>query len=62
MRQVTILGATGSIGQSTLDIIARHRDQFELYALTANSNHLKMQQLCQQFEPRFVVMSDADSA
>ena len=62
MRQVTILGATGSIGQSTLDIIARHRDHFELYALTANSNHLKMQQLCQQFEPRFVVMSDADSA
>jgi len=62
MRQVTILGATGSIGQSTLDIITRHRDQFALYALTANSNHLKMQQLCQQFEPRFVVMSDADSA
>jgi 1-deoxy-D-xylulose-5-phosphate reductoisomerase len=62
MRQVTILGATGSIGQSTLDIIARHGDQFALYALTANSNHLKMQQLCRQFEPRFVVMSDADSA
>jgi len=62
MRQVTILGATGSIGQSTLDIIARHRDRFTLYALTANSSHVKMQQLCRQFEPRFVVMSDADSA
>ena len=40
MKQVTILGATGSVGQSTLDIIARHRDRFALYALTANDNEL----------------------
>ena len=62
MKQITILGATGSIGQSTLDIVARHPDLYALYALTANSNHLKMQQLCRQFEPPFVVMRDADSA
>ena len=57
-----MLGATGSIGQSTLDIVARHPDQYRLYALTANSNYQKMVQLCRQFEPRFAVMSDPDSA
>ena len=62
MKQITILGATGSIGQSTLDIVARHPDLYALYALTANSNHQKMQQLCRQFEPPFVVMRDDDSA
>jgi len=62
VKQVTILGATGSIGRSTLDIVARHPDLYALYALTANSNHQKMQQLCRQFEPPFVVMRDADSA
>ena len=57
-----MLGATGSIGQSTLDIVARHPDRFRLYALTANSNHQKMVQLCRQFEPAFAVMSNPDSA
>jgi 1-deoxy-D-xylulose-5-phosphate reductoisomerase len=61
MKQVTILGATGSIGRSTLDILARHRDRFSLYALTANRNHQQMRQLCRQFEPRYVVMSDDES-
>ena len=62
MKQITILGATGSIGQSTLDIIALHPDRFELYALTANTNQQKMLQLCHRFKPNFVVMRDPDSA
>ena len=62
MKQLTILGATGSIGQSTLDIVARHPDLYALYALTANRNHQKMLQLCRQFEPVVVVMADTDSA
>ncbi len=62
MKQVTILGATGSIGQSTLDIIARHPDRFELHALTANTSQQKMLQLCHRFKPKFVVMRDSDSA
>lgn len=57
-----MLGATGSIGQSTLDIVARHPDRYSLYALTANNNHQKMLQLCRQFAPRFAVMRDVDSA
>jgi 1-deoxy-D-xylulose-5-phosphate reductoisomerase len=62
LKQVTILGATGSIGQSTLDIIARHPDRYSLYALTANNNHQKMLQMCRQFRPRFAVMRDQESA
>jgi 1-deoxy-D-xylulose-5-phosphate reductoisomerase len=62
VKRVTILGATGSIGRSTLDIIALHPDLYTLYALTANDNHRKMQELCRRFEPAFVVMRDADSA
>jgi 1-deoxy-D-xylulose-5-phosphate reductoisomerase len=62
VKQITLLGATGSIGQSTLDIVAQHPDRYALYALTANSNHSKMQQLCRQFHPRYAVMGDADSA
>ncbi len=57
-----MLGATGSIGQSTLDIVARHPDRYSLYALTANNNHQKMLQLCRQFAPRFAVMRDVKSA
>ncbi|MDH3386936.1 MAG: 1-deoxy-D-xylulose-5-phosphate reductoisomerase [Gammaproteobacteria bacterium] len=62
MKLLTILGATGSIGQSTLDIVARHRDQYALYALTANNNLDKMIELCRRFEPRYAVMRDAHCA
>ena len=62
MKQITLLGATGSIGQSTLDIVALHPADYELFALTANSNWQKMEQLCRRFTPSFAVMSDASSA
>ncbi len=62
MKQITILGATGSIGRSTLDIVARHRESYSLYALTANRNVDKMQRLCRRFEPRVAVMRDENSA
>jgi 1-deoxy-D-xylulose-5-phosphate reductoisomerase len=62
MITLTLLGATGSIGQSTLDIVARHRDRYVIHALTAHDNHEKMLELCRRFEPRYVVMADADSA
>jgi 1-deoxy-D-xylulose-5-phosphate reductoisomerase len=60
--QVTILGATGSIGQSTLDIIERHADRYAVYALTANTNVASMSRLCRAFKPRYAVMSDEISA
>lgn len=62
MQSVTILGATGSIGQSTLDIIAAHPDQFRVEALTAGSNIKKLYQHCLQFKPRFVAVLDPDLA
>ena len=60
--QITLLGATGSIGQSTLDIVARHPGRYRIYALTANNSCDKMAQLCRRFQPRFAVMRDENSA
>jgi 1-deoxy-D-xylulose-5-phosphate reductoisomerase len=62
MKQITILGATGSIGSSTLDVIARHPDKYDLYALTANTNVEQMANICRSYRPRYAVMSDAQSA
>jgi len=62
MKQVTILGATGSIGSSALDVIARHPDRYALHALTANTNVKQMAKICQIHRPRYAVMSDQQSA
>jgi len=56
--KVTILGATGSIGRSTLDVIARHPDRFEAFALTANERIDDLARLCAEFRPRFACVSD----
>jgi len=61
-RSLCILGATGSIGQSTLDVQARHPDRFSLYAVTANSQVDKMVQICRQHRPRVAVMACEASA
>ncbi len=62
MKRVTILGATGSIGSSALDVIARHPDRYALHALTANTNVEQMVEICQVHRPRYAVMSDRQSA
>lgn len=62
IRQITILGSTGSIGESTLDVIARHPDRFQAFALTANNNTEKMLSQCRRFQPRYAVMLDTESA
>src|SRR5690606_40275516 len=61
-RSVTVLGATGSIGVSTLDVIRRHPDRFSVYALTAGTRFQEMAALCREFKPAFAVMADADAA
>ena len=58
MKAITILGATGSIGLSTLDVIARHPSRFKVFALTANHSVDKLLQQCLQFQPRYAVMAD----
>ena len=58
--RVVVLGSTGSIGVNTLDVIARHPDRFEAFALTASSNIEVMAAQCAQFRPVFSVMANAE--
>ncbi|WJG08530.1 1-deoxy-D-xylulose-5-phosphate reductoisomerase [Aliiglaciecola sp. LCG003] len=58
MQNITILGATGSIGQSTLDVIALHPDKFNVVALTAHSNIDKLIEQAKTCQPEFLVISD----
>ena len=62
MRNISILGATGSIGMSTLDVISRHRDKYDVFALTANSNVQQLAKQCVEWKPRYAVMADETSA
>jgi 1-deoxy-D-xylulose-5-phosphate reductoisomerase len=62
VRQVTVLGSTGSIGNSTLDVIARHPERYQVYALTAHASVAVLLQQCLQFRPRYAVMADAGAA
>ena len=57
-RQLTVLGATGSIGRQALSIIEQHSDQYGVFALCANRNVDALYQLCLQHKPRFAVMAD----
>lgn len=60
--KITLLGATGSIGKSTLDVIARSAEQFQIFALSANTNSELLLQQCLQFKPKFAVLVDAKAA
>lgn len=62
LQRVAILGSTGSIGTSTLDVLARHPGRFEVHALTAATQVDLMLQQCLQFQPRFAVMASAAHA
>lgn len=62
MKQITVLGATGSIGLSTLDVISSHRDKYSVFALAANTNVEEMFRQCCEFSPRYAVMSCDESA
>ncbi len=56
---VTILGATGSIGVSTLDVISRHPDRYRVWALTADSSWERLAEQCKRFHPEFAVVNEA---
>jgi len=60
--RVCILGATGSIGCSALDVIDRNSDRYSVEVLTANTNYEKLFEQCKQFQPNVVVMACAASA
>lgn len=61
MQNITILGSTGSIGTSTLDVVARHPDRFKVFALTASTQVDLMLAQCAQFKPEFAVMASEEA-
>ena len=58
MQRLTVLGSTGSIGKSTLDVVARHPDKYQITALTANQQDDLLFEQCQRFHPRYAVLLD----
>ncbi len=62
MKEVSILGATGSIGLNTLEVISRHTDKYKVFALSANKSWQKMLQLCKTHMPTYAVLVDPDAA
>lgn len=62
LQRVTVLGATGSIGLSTLDVLARHPQRYEIFALSGLSRLAELEALCLLHRPRYAVTADAGSA
>ncbi len=60
-QRIAVLGSTGSIGANTLDVIARHPDRFEVFALSAATQVDLMLRQCEQFRPAFAVMAKEDA-
>jgi len=56
-QRITVLGSTGSVGVSTLDVISRHPDRFEVFALSASTKVDELLAQCARFSPRFAVMA-----
>jgi 1-deoxy-D-xylulose-5-phosphate reductoisomerase len=61
-QRIVILGATGSIGASTLDVVARHPDRYSVFALTANREVERLASLCQLHAPRYAVVVEGGAA
>ena len=62
MKRLMVCGSTGSIGLSTLDVVARNRTRFEVFALTAHTNVEMLAAQCRTWRPRFAVMADEAAA
>ncbi|MFC5460934.1 1-deoxy-D-xylulose-5-phosphate reductoisomerase [Massilia niabensis] len=62
MQRITILGATGSIGVSTLDVLARHPGQYQVYALSAHSRVEELAEQCRRFRPQRAVVGSPQAA
>jgi len=62
MQSLTVLGATGSIGVSTLDVVARHPDRYRIFALSGKTQLARLAEQCAQFSLRYAVVDDAAAA
>jgi 1-deoxy-D-xylulose-5-phosphate reductoisomerase len=61
-QRITVLGSTGSVGVNTLDVISRHAERFEVFALSASTKVDELLAQCARFSPRFAVMASAPHA
>ncbi|MBD9665116.1 1-deoxy-D-xylulose-5-phosphate reductoisomerase [Variovorax paradoxus] len=61
-QRITVLGSTGSVGVSTLDVISRHPERFEVFALSASTKVDELLAQCARFSPRYAVMASAPHA
>ena len=61
MKRVAILGATGSIGQSTLDVIARNSDQYEVFAVSGYQRLAELLQICKKFQPQLAAVPEKEA-
>jgi 1-deoxy-D-xylulose-5-phosphate reductoisomerase len=62
LQRIAVLGSTGSIGLSTLDVLERHGDRFEVFALAARSNIAKLREQCLAHRPSYAVVVEPDAA
>lgn len=62
IQRITVLGATGSIGQSTLSVVRNHPERFEVFALTARGDYVSLLELIREFKPTYAVLECADAA
>ena len=62
LQQITVLGATGSIGVSTLDVVARHPERYSVFALSGNTKVSVLAEQCRKHRPRYAVVMDDDTA
>lgn len=62
MKQVSILGATGSIGTSTLTVIRHNPSLYQVHSVVADRSVQKMLEICKEFQPKYVVMANEDAA
>ncbi len=62
MQTLTILGATGSIGRSTLDVVARHPDRYRVFALAAQRRDDELYEQCVRHAPRYAALADESAA
>ncbi len=62
MKRLAILGSTGSVGASTLDVVGRHPGRYEVVALAAGRNDRALLAQCLAYRPRHAVLADADAA
>jgi 1-deoxy-D-xylulose-5-phosphate reductoisomerase len=61
MKGVAVLGSTGSVGESTLDVVSRHPDRFEIVALSAHRNAARLAEQIRRWQPRYAALADASA-